>query len=253
MYWENHGDKEEPDYTDMVQNNPNTSQSSVIMSKIKIEIKNRFTGKMLFELETENNTQKKTLEEAVNTGAYLRGAYLRGAYLRGANLRGAYLRGAYLRGADLRGADLRGADLTDADLTGADLAGADLAGAGLTGADLRGADLRGADLRGAYLRGANLRGEKIKSAAVFTGLYKYVVIPYITEANEYRIKMGCYDRLLNEWETDFWNNPSEFPNDGSMKSNLRLRAFNTAKTWLELQPTDTTIDHSHIFNPEIVD
>jgi hypothetical protein len=141
--------------------------------------------------------------------------------LRGAYLRGAYLRGAYLQGADLRYADLKGADLQDADLQGADL----------RYADLKGADLQGADLRGAYLKGA----EKIKCAAVFTGLYRYIVIPYITEDNIKRIKMGCYNKSLEEWESNFWNNNDEFPNNGSMKSNLRLMAYNTAKAWLELQ------------------
>jgi hypothetical protein len=49
-----------------------------------------------------------------------------------------------------------GADLGDADLRGANLGGADLRGANLGGADLRGANLGGADLRGANLRNANL-------------------------------------------------------------------------------------------------
>jgi len=61
-------------------------------------------------------------------------------------------------GADLRGADLRDADLCDANLRGADLCDADLRGADLRDADLRGADLRDADLRGAYLRDAYLSG-----------------------------------------------------------------------------------------------
>ena len=107
--------------------------------KIKISIKNRFTGEILFEYEKVNNTIKETAEEAVKKGAYLRDAYLGGAYL---------------RGADLRGADLRDADLGGADLRDADLGGADLRDAYLRGAYLRGADLRGADLRDAYLRGA---------------------------------------------------------------------------------------------------
>ena len=107
--------------------------------KIKIEIKNRWTGAILFEYEKEDNTIKDTLVEAVKRHAYLRDADLRGAYLGGADLRGAYLRGAYLGGADLGGADLGGAFIGDADLGGA---------------DLRGAYLGGADLRGAYLGGA---------------------------------------------------------------------------------------------------
>jgi len=120
--------------------------------KTKIEIKT-FGGTLLFTFETEDNSVKKTVEEARRKGADLEGAYLRGADLEGAYLRGADLEGAYLRGADLEGADLR-----DADLEGADLRGADLEGADLRGADLEGADLEGADLRGAYLEGADLRG-----------------------------------------------------------------------------------------------
>lgn len=96
-------------------------------------------------------------------------------------------------------------------------------------------DLTGADLRGAYLTGAYLSNKKIKTAAVFNGLYDYIVIiPYITEAGETRIKMGCHDRTLHEWESDFWNNTSEFPNDGSVKSQCRVMAFETAKRWLEI-------------------
>ena len=141
--------------------------------KIKFQIKNRFTGNILFEFEKDDNTIKDTLLEAINRGADLQGADLQGAYLRGAYLQGAYLRGAYLR-------------------------------------------------------------VKIKSVIVFTGLYDYFVIPYITEENEKRVKMGCFDRSLKEWEENFWNNDNEFPNNGSVKSNLRLMAFETAKKWLEI-------------------
>ena len=119
------------------------------MKKIKIKIKNRWTGSVLFEYEKEENTIKDTVVEAVKNGADLGGADLRVADLGGADLGGADLRGAYLRGADLRGAYLRGADLRGADLGGADLRGADLGGAYLRGAYLGGADLGGADLRGA--------------------------------------------------------------------------------------------------------
>ena len=103
--------------------------------EIKISIKNRWTGSILFEYSSVGNTLAKTVTEALKGDADLRGANL--CY-------------ANLRGADLRGADLRSADLRDADLRFANL----------RGADLRGADLRGADLRGANLRGANLRGAK---------------------------------------------------------------------------------------------
>ena len=120
------------------------------MSKeIKIEIKNRWTGSILFEYSSIDNTIAKTLIEALKSGADLCGADLYGANLRGANLCGADLCGADLREANLYGADLCGANLRGADLYGADLCGANLRGADLYGADLCGADLYGA--KGAYM------------------------------------------------------------------------------------------------------
>ena len=79
------------------------------MTKIKLQIKNRWTGSVLFKYEKENNTIKETLIEAVKKGADLYGACLRGA-----DLYGVCLYGADLRDADLRGACLRDADLRDA-------------------------------------------------------------------------------------------------------------------------------------------
>ena len=56
--------------------------------KIKIQIKS-VSGKVLFELEKENNTIKETLEQAIKENANLRGANLEDANLINANLRGA--------------------------------------------------------------------------------------------------------------------------------------------------------------------
>ena len=116
--------------------------------EIKISIKNRWTGSILFEYSSVDNTLAKTVTEALKGEANLREADLYGADLYEANL----------RGADLYEANLRGANLREANLRGANLRGADLYEANLRGADLRGADLREADLRGADLREANLRG-----------------------------------------------------------------------------------------------
>ena len=142
--------------------------------QIKIEIRNRWTGSVVFEYTKEGNTITETVLEAIRRGADLRGADLRGADLRGADLRGADLRDADLRDADLRGAnlcganlsdaDLRDADLRDADLCDADLRSADLRGANLCGANLSDADLRDADLCDADLRGANLCGADLRDA-----------------------------------------------------------------------------------------
>ena len=132
--------------------------------EIKISIKNRWTGSILFEYSSVDNTLAKTVTEALKGDANLRDANLRGAYLRGAYLCGAYLCNADLRDADLRGADLRGADLRGADLCGADLCGANLRDANLRGAYLCGAYLCGAYLCGAYLCGADLRGAYLRGA-----------------------------------------------------------------------------------------
>ena len=128
--------------------------------KIKLQIKSRWAGSVLFEYEKEDNTIKDTLIEAVKGGAYLSCADLSGADLSCAYLSGAYLRGAYLSCADLSGADLSGVDLSGADLSGADLSGADLRGADLRGAYLSCADFSGADLSGVDLSGADLSGAK---------------------------------------------------------------------------------------------
>ena len=107
--------------------------------KIKLQIKNKFTGSLIFEYEKEDNTIKETLLEAKKSGANLSGANLSGADLSRADLSGADLSGAYLSGAYLSGADLSRADLSRADLSRAYLSGANLSGANLSRADLSGA------------------------------------------------------------------------------------------------------------------
>jgi hypothetical protein len=109
------------------------------------QIKSRYEGKILFELEI--GSLKLCVDAAVKSNAHLCDADLRGADLRGSHLSGADLRGSHLRGANLCGSDLRGSDLRDADLSGSDLRDADLSDADLCGANLRGSDLSGADLK----------------------------------------------------------------------------------------------------------
>jgi hypothetical protein len=114
---------------------------------LKIEIKNRFDGSVIFSHEAVKNTIAITLIAAIAARA---------------NLSRANLSGANLYGADLSGANLYGADLSGANLSGANLYGADLSGANLSGANLSGANLYGADLSGANLSGANLSGANLK-------------------------------------------------------------------------------------------
>ena len=73
--------------------------------KIKIQIKSVF-GKVLFELEKENNTIKETLEQAVKENANLYNANLYNANLRNANLEDANLINANLYNANLYNANL---------------------------------------------------------------------------------------------------------------------------------------------------
>jgi hypothetical protein len=73
---------------------------------IKIEIKNRWTGTIIFEYSKENNTIKDTVEAAIKAKANLRWADLRWANLRWANLSEANLSEADLSEADLSEADL---------------------------------------------------------------------------------------------------------------------------------------------------
>jgi len=174
---------------------------------IKIEIKTIY-GKVLFEYEKKNNTIRETLIKAVNSGADLHGADLSDAHLRGADLHGADLHGAHLRGADLSDAHLHGADLSDA-------------------------DLHGAHLHGAHLSDAEYKGLKIRKIAVFSYIYKYVAMPIITKEGNY-IRLGCYTRSVEEWDKDFWNNNTEFPDNGSVDSELRKLAYKTCKKWIKI-------------------
>jgi hypothetical protein len=169
---------------------------------VKIQIKSIF-GKILFELEKENNSIKETIQEANLKGADLEGAYLEGANLKGVNLKGASLEGAELRGAYLEGANLKGANLKGVNLKGVNLKGASLEGASLEGVNLKGAYLKGASLEGADLEGAELRGAYLEGA----GLYQIVGIGSKGRCTTYdsinhKVICGCFYGSLEEFEEE---------------------------------------------------
>jgi uncharacterized protein YjbI with pentapeptide repeats len=85
---------------------------------VKIEIKHRIDGKIIFAHDCENNTIKLTVEAAVKAKVSLAYASLAYARLDGASLVGARLVGASLVGARLVGARLVGARLVGASLVG---------------------------------------------------------------------------------------------------------------------------------------
>ena len=78
-----------------------------------IQIKNRFTGTVIFQHSCKDNSISKTITEALLSNADLSGANLACADLRGANLRCADLSNADLRCANLSGANLRNVVLAD--------------------------------------------------------------------------------------------------------------------------------------------
>lgn len=148
-----------------MKNNLNSSSSSSSSSNL-VQIKHRFSGDVLFQVDAPEDVLKEkkirfALEKAADNQVSLHGADLSGAYLPGSDLRGYTLSVADLSGSNLFEADLRGANLSWADLSGANLYGADLMGADLTGANLTGANLFGANLVGAILSGARLVGSEL--------------------------------------------------------------------------------------------
>jgi len=137
--------------------------------KKPFKIKERYTALVLFETEAE--TLKDAVEEAVELQvdlccadlrkADLRGAWLANAQLSNADFSGASLFNTTLWRAALRGArfcnvDLRYADFRYATLKKAALRNSELICTGFRGSNLVQADFRGSNLEGAELRGANL-------------------------------------------------------------------------------------------------
>ena len=138
---------------------------------MKIEIKHKLSGVILFSAETDS--VKMAVFLAIKTKADLSYADLSSANLSSADLRYANLSYASLSSADLSSADLRYADLSSADLSyanlrSANLSSADLRYANLSYADLRSADLSSADLRSANLRSANLSSADLSSAKILS-------------------------------------------------------------------------------------
>ena len=160
---------------------------------------------------------------------------LSGANLSRANLSGANLSRADLSGANLSRANLSRADLSRADLSGANLSGANLSRADLSGADLYGADLYGADLYGADLYGADLRGSKIDCfLSAHSSGYPYQGWAVLFQDGSRWIRMGCLWKTLEDWDaiTIRKSNISEFPDDGSEKSECRADLFGLLRSAL---------------------
>ena len=164
----------------------------------KLDIKNRYTGEIIYQAEAESF--KALVEAAVKAKTDLSEADLSGAYLSEANLSGANLSRANLSGANLSRADLSGAYLSEANLSRANLSRADLSEANLSGANLSRADLSGAylseanlsraDLSGAYLSRANLSRADLSGANLSRANLSGA---YLSEANLSRADLSGAD------------------------------------------------------------
>jgi len=72
-----------------------------------------------------------------------------------------------------------------------------------------------------------------KWQAIFSNsLYEYASGGYYKNKVQI-IQLGCYSRTRKEWDNDFWNNPNEFLDHNSEKSQARLRAFKTICFFLD--------------------
>ena len=198
---------------------------------MKIEIKSRYTDKVLFSHEQENNAIRITLELAIKARADLSKADLSGVDLSKADLSRANLSGVDLSGADLSGADLFKADLSKADLSGVDLSGADLSKADLSGVDLSGADLFKANLSGVDLSKADLSKADLFKAnlsgadLLCMGDMKFI---FTMQLDKWQIgftkdvlQIGCQKHSIEDWKTF----------DDAMINSMDTKALGWWKKW----------------------
>jgi len=164
---------------------------------IKIQIKNRFTGSIIFEYSKENNTIKDTIEQAVKEKA------------------------------NLDGANLDGANLVRANLDGANLVRANLDGANLYGANLVRANLDGANLVRANLDGANLDGANLCGAIKLPILCKWT-----HGITENKIHIGCEKRSVKDWDLFFESNEELTTNRGTNEFKQIQAVFEAYKAYL---------------------
>jgi hypothetical protein len=177
---------------------------------MRIKIKDRLNGKVLFAHGQENNSIKITLEAAVKAGvdlsyADLKSAYLGNANLGNAHLNGANLNGAYMGNAYLKSAYLGGTNLGNAYLNGADLSDAYLGNTYLNGTDLNFAKLDGTKLLGTKLSFADLRFANLETATygegVIIGNNPLFILGLTWPVYIFKnhIKIGCQIHTKQEW------------------------------------------------------
>ena len=99
--------------------------------------------------------------------------------------------------------------------------------ADLRGADLEGANLLRANLRGANLEGANLEGAENKDLAYLPQICKW---PHAIIGD--KIKIGCKEKTILEWET-FFNSGLEFDTSRGSEEFKQIQAiFESYKAYM---------------------
>jgi hypothetical protein len=120
-------------------------------NKMKIAIKNRYTGLTIFEFEAEKNSMALTVKAAIDSEV---------------NLYNADLTNADLTNADLSNANLYNADLSNADLSHANLFHANLSYSNLSKANLSNVDLGNANLNSVTGNKTELRTMQVDTYSI---------------------------------------------------------------------------------------
>lgn len=154
---------------------------------MEITIKNT-DGNIIFKYDCEDNTVKKTVEEAVSKNVSLNKADLSDVNLRGIKLYHADLSDANLSGSNLSETNLSETNLAKANFEGANLQysilnrtsfiGANLAGVNFRGSEIRNADFTKADLAKAIFKDSDLREANFTKAYLGDADFRFTYLSY---------------------------------------------------------------------------
>ena len=180
---------------------------------MKYEIKNRWTGDVIFSAETKNFklAVKMAVEQKINlsnsnlSNSNLSGSDLSGSNLSGSDLRSSDLSNSNFRGSNFRGSDLSGSDLRSSDLSGSDLRSSDLSNSNLRNSDLRDSDLRNSNLGNSNLSGSNLSDSDLSGSKTDKRYIQVACIGSEKRMTTYcfeddKIWCGCFSGTLKEFE-----------------------------------------------------
>jgi carbonic anhydrase/acetyltransferase-like protein (isoleucine patch superfamily) len=176
---------------------------------------------------------------AVLNGSTVDGSTVNGSrVLNGSTVNGStVLNGSTVDGSTVDGSTVDGSTvLNGSTVDGSRVDGSTVNGSTVNGSTvLNGSRVDGSTVNGSTVNGSTvLNGEITKYTAMFAvNLYLYSTSAYLNKEGNEVIQLGCFTRFRSEWESNFWNNDKEFPNNGSDKSKARLRAFNTACFFLD--------------------